>query len=128
MQVLELLELTGTAVEGEGKGAVSAGDSFLQQTADEISKQAQRRVQLVKERSDLEKIVEYVASHNDAVRRKCVAYEEYLEAVRDQKVHGRAPRTSTLEPRPHTLTLEPRPHTLTLSLTSTLTLTPTPNP
>ena len=66
-------------------------------------------MQLVKERSDLEKIVEYVASHNDTVRylaitphhndavrylaitpdqvrRKRVAYEEYLEAVRDQKV------------------------------------------
>jgi len=88
-KVLELFELTGTAVSGDTKAAISEGDSFLQQTADEISKQARRRVQLVKERSDLEKIVEYVASHNDTVRRKCVAYQEYLEAVRDSKVTAR---------------------------------------
>ena len=68
---------------------ITAGDTFLQQTADEISKQARRRVQLVKERSDLEKIVEYVAAHNDTVRRKAVAYQEYLDAVRDQKVTAR---------------------------------------
>ena len=46
-------------------------------------------MQLVKERSDLEKIVEYVAAHNDTVRRKAVAYQEYLDAVRDQKVTAR---------------------------------------
>jgi len=85
-QVLDLFELTGMGNELDPKALIAAGDSFLQQTADEISKQARRRVQLVKERSDLEKIVEYVASHNDTVRRKRVAYEEYLEAVRDQKV------------------------------------------
>ena len=46
-------------------------------------------MQLVKERSDLEKIVEYVAAHNDTVRREAVAYQEYLDAVRDQKVTAR---------------------------------------
>ena len=39
IQVLELFELTGTAVSGDTKAAISEGDSFLQQTADEISKQ-----------------------------------------------------------------------------------------
>jgi len=68
-KVLELMELTGSAMDSDPKAAVTAGDTFLQQTADEISKQARRRVQLVKERSDLEKIVEYVAAHNDTVRR-----------------------------------------------------------
>tara|TARA_B110001452_G_scaffold11041_1_gene9183 strand:+ start:3615 stop:8069 length:4455 start_codon:yes stop_codon:yes gene_type:complete len=89
-QVLELMELTGTAVEGDA----SAGDDFLQQTADEIAKQARRRVQMVKERCDLEKIVEYVTNHNDAVRRKCVSYEEYLEAVRNNKVAAKNVYTS----------------------------------
>ena len=50
------------------------------------SKRARHRVQLAKERQDLTKIVAFVQNHNDAVRRKFVAFEEYLEAVRDQKV------------------------------------------
>ena len=78
-RVIELLELTGTAADGQGEG-------FLQEAADEISKRARHRVQLAKERQDLTKIVAFVQNHNDAVRRKFVAFEEYLEAVRDQKV------------------------------------------
>ena len=42
--MLELFELTGTAVSGDTKAAISEGDSFLQQTADEISKQVSRLV------------------------------------------------------------------------------------
>jgi len=79
-QVIELLELSGVAAAGQ------AGEQFLQQTADEISKRARKRVQLVKERSDLQKIVEFVNNHNDVLRRKTAAFVEYLEAVRESKV------------------------------------------
>ena len=81
-KVIELLEATGIAASGAG----AAGDQFLQATADEISKRARKRVQLVKERQDLQKIVEFVNNHNDALRRKTAAYTEYLEAVRESKV------------------------------------------
>ena len=43
-------------------------------------------MQLVKERQDLQKIVEFVNNHNDALRRKTAAYVEYLESVRESKV------------------------------------------
>ena len=53
-RVLELFKQTGVASEGE---------AFLRTTADEISKRARRRVQLVKERQDLQKIMEFVQTH-----------------------------------------------------------------
>ena len=74
-QVLDLLDATDN-ISG------SMGEQFLQATADEISKRARRRVQLVKERQDLQKIVEYVSAHNDSLRRKNAAFKEYLESVR----------------------------------------------
>jgi len=79
-RVIELLEQTGVASAG------AVGEQFLQATADEISKRARRRVQLVKERQDLQKIVEFVNNHNAVLRRKTAAYGEYLESVRESKV------------------------------------------
>jgi len=78
-KVLELLKRTGVA---DG----SNGEAFLQQTADEISKRARRRVRLVKERTDLQKIVDFVITHKVELRRKHAAYNEYLDAVREQRV------------------------------------------
>jgi hypothetical protein len=80
-RVLDLLEATGVASSGGGDG-----ESFLQTTADEISKRARRRVQLMKERQDLQKIVDFVTTHKEQLRRKHAAYTEYLEAVREQRV------------------------------------------
>ena len=40
----------------------------------------------MKERQDLQKIVDVVSTHNDALRRKHAAYGEYLEAVRESRV------------------------------------------
>jgi hypothetical protein len=65
---------------------VGNGDTFLQTTADEISKRARRRVQLVKERTDLQKIVEFVQTHRQSLKRKNAAYGEYLEAVRESRI------------------------------------------
>ena len=79
-RVLELLKDTGVAT------TAASGETFLQTTADEISKRARRRVQLMKERQDLQKIVEFVSTHNDTLRRKHAAFVEYLEAVREQRV------------------------------------------
>jgi len=70
----------GIADDGE------QGKQFLQSTADEISKRARRRVQLVKERKDLSKIVEFVTTHQHELKRRHAAYNEYLEAVREARV------------------------------------------
>ena len=72
-----------------GGNAPAMGKLILvEQRAQREAKEFTRRhrVQLAKERQDLTKIVAFVQNHNDAVRRKFVAFEEYLEAVRDQKV------------------------------------------
>ena len=76
-RVLELFKQTGVASEGE---------AFLRTTADEISKRARRRVQLVKERQDLQKIMEFVQTHKQELKRKHAAYGEYLEAVRESRI------------------------------------------
>ena len=75
--VLELFKQTGVE---------SNGEAFLRTTADEISKRARRRVQLVKERKDLQKIVEFVQTHKQELKRKHAAYGEYLEAVREARI------------------------------------------
>eukprot|EP00966_Prymnesium_polylepis_P325977 7381911-Prymnesium_polylepis.1 len=68
------------------------------------------RAQLVKERSDLQKIVEFVNNHNDVLRRKTAAFVEYLEAVRESKVtpHPRPKPEPTPEPTPEPET-KPQP-------------------
>ena len=43
-------------------------------------------MQLMKERLDLQKIVEYVSTHHETLRRKHAAFSEYLEAVRESRV------------------------------------------
>jgi len=78
-RVLELFKSQGIA---DG----TAGEEFLQTTADEISKRARRRVQLAKERGDLQKIVEFVQAHKQELKRKHAAYGEYLEAVRESRI------------------------------------------
>ena len=77
-RVLELFKQTGVA---EGNGEI-----FLRTTADEISNRARRRVQLVKERQDLQKIVEFVQTHKQELKRKHAAFGEYLEAVRESRI------------------------------------------
>mmetsp|Transcript_1315 Transcript_1315/g.2796 ORF Transcript_1315/g.2796 Transcript_1315/m.2796 type:complete len:386 (-) Transcript_1315:394-1551(-) len=79
--VLDELDAPGLAIS-----AMTGGDDFLQTTAEEISKLARRRVQLVKERKDLEKIVDFVSTHHEALKRKNASYKEYLEAVREQRI------------------------------------------
>jgi len=77
-RVLELLKQTGVDD--------ASGEVFLRTTADEISKRARRRVQLVKERTDLQKIVEFVQTHKQELKRKHAAYGEYIEAVRETRI------------------------------------------
>jgi len=76
-QLIEVFNMSGVDL---------TADSFLQETADEISRRARQRVQLVKERHDLQKIMDFVVNHSDSLRRKNVAFQEYLEGVREQKV------------------------------------------
>ena len=78
-RVLEMLKANGVA-----DGAV--GEQFIRDTSDELSKRARRRNQLVKERADLQKIVEFVAQHKHELKRKHAAFGEYLEAVREARV------------------------------------------
>jgi len=76
-----------TQLDQQGvSSSAQTGEAFLQATADEISKRARRRVQLMKERQDLQKIVEFVQTHNAALTRKHVSYSEYLESVRESRV------------------------------------------
>jgi hypothetical protein len=91
-KVLDLLKATGVADGG-------AGEAFLQTTADEISKRARRRVQLVKERQDLQNIVEFVATHKQELKRRHAAYGEYLEAVREARITTRNVYTNEKEQR-----------------------------
>ena len=91
-KVLELLKATGVADGG-------AGEAFLQTTADEISKRARRRVQLVKERQDLQNIVEFVATHKQELKKRHAAYVEYLEAVREARITTRNVYTNEKEQR-----------------------------
>lgn len=79
-KVIEQLELQGVAT------SVKSGEAFLQATADEISRRARRRVQLIKERQDLQKIVEFVQVHSAALSRKHVSYTEYFAAIREIRI------------------------------------------
>ena len=79
-RVLELLKDTGVAT------TAASGETFLQTTADEISKRARRRVQLMKERQYLQKIVEFVSTHNDTLRRKHAAFVTVKNVYTNEKM------------------------------------------
>ncbi|KAL1503593.1 hypothetical protein AB1Y20_012070 [Prymnesium parvum] len=86
-KVIELLDASGIS-------ASSAGEMFLQTTADEISKRARKRVQLVKERQDLQKIVEFVTAHHETLLHRVASHKEYLEAVREWNISAKSVHTS----------------------------------
>ena len=91
-KVIDLIKATGVS-DGD------SGDAFLQSTADELSKRARRRVQLVKERQDLSNIVEFVSTHKQELNRRHAAYGEYLEAVRESRITMRNVYTNEKEQR-----------------------------
>ena len=56
-------------------------------------------MQLVKERQDLQNIVEFVATHKQELKKRHAAYVEYLEAVREARITTRNVYTNEKEQR-----------------------------